>query len=101
MAFLIRALAFLAVLTVVAAAPVLAQLPAQPEQQTEFVPLDQLPPQDQLPAAPLLIAAYSVLVLALFAYVVSVARRLAVVQREVQRLDQRLETDVKRGTRLP
>ena len=97
MAFLLRALALLAVLTVVAAAPVLAQLPAQPEQQTEFVPLDQLPPQDQLPAAPLLIAAYSVLVLALFAYVVSVARRLAVVQREVQRL----ETDVKRGTRLP
>jgi hypothetical protein len=97
MAFLIRALAFLAVLLVVATAPVLAQPPAQPEQQTEFVPIDQLPPQDQLPAAPLLIAAYSVLVLALFAYVVSVARRLAVVQREVQRL----ETDVKRGTRLP
>jgi CcmD family protein len=97
MAFRIRALAFLAVLLVIVVAPVLAQPPAQPEQQTEFVPLDELPPQDQLPAAPLLIAAYAVLVLALFAYVVSVARRLAVVQREVQRL----ETDVKRGTRLP
>ena len=47
-----------------------------PQQQEEFVPIDELPPQDQLPAAPLLVAAYSFVVLALFAYVVSVARRL-------------------------
>lgn len=97
MAFLMRALVFLALFVVAAGAPATGQQPAQPEQQTEFVPLDQLPPQDQMPAAPLLISAYSVLVLALFAYVVSVARRLAVVQREVERL----ETDLKRGTRLP
>jgi CcmD family protein len=97
MAFLKRALVCLAFFVVVASAPVVGQQPAQPEQQTEFVPLDQLPPQDQMPAAPLLISAYSVLVLALFAYVVSVARRLAVVQREVERL----ETDVKRATRQP
>lgn len=97
MAFLKRALVFLAFFVVVAAAPVVGQQPTQPEQQTEFVPLDELPPQDQMPAAPLLISAYSVLVLALFAYVVSVARRLAVVQREVERL----ETDLKRGTRQP
>jgi CcmD family protein len=97
MALLKRALVFVAFFVVVASAPVLGQPPAQPEQQTEFVPLDQLPPQEQMPAAPLLISAYSVLVLALFAYVVSVARRLAVVQREVERL----ETDVKRGTRQP
>jgi CcmD family protein len=77
------------------AAPVAAQPPAQPEQTGEFVPLDQLPPQDQMPAAPLLIGAYSVLVLALFGYVVSVARRLGTVQREVERL----ETDMKRGSR--
>ena len=97
MAFVKRAVVFLAVLLAAGAAPVFAQPPAQPEQQTEFVPLDQLPPQEQMPAAPLLISAYSVLVLALFAYVVSVARRLALVQREVERL----ETDLKRGTRLP
>jgi hypothetical protein len=97
MVFLKRALVFLAVFLLIAAAPAVAQQPAQPEQQTEFVPLDQLPAQDQLAAAPLLISAYSVLVLALFAYVVSVARRLDVVQREVERL----ETDLKRGTRLP
>lgn len=65
----------------------------QPEQQDEFIPIDQLPPQDQLPAAPLLVTAYSFVVLALFAYVVSVARRLAVVQRELDRL----QSDVKRG----
>lgn len=97
MALLKRALVFLAFFVVVAAAPVAGQQPAQPEQQTEFVPLDQLPPQEQMPAAPLLISAYAVLVLGLFAYVVSVARRLAVVQREVERL----EIDVKRGTRQP
>jgi CcmD family protein len=72
-----------------------AQPPAQPEQQDEFVPIDQLPPQDQLPAAPLLIAAYAFVMLALFGYVVSVARRLTVVQREIERL----ESDLKRGGR--
>jgi hypothetical protein len=97
MVFLKRALVYLAFPLVIAAVPVVAQQPAQPEQQTEFVPIDQLPPQDQMPAAPLLISACSVLVLALFAYVVSVARRLAVVQREVERL----ETDLRRGTRQP
>ena len=69
---------------------------AQPtEQQGEFIPIDQLPPTDPFPAAPLLIAAYSFVIVALFLYVVSVARRLTVVQREVERL----ETDVKRAGR--
>ena len=63
-----------------------------PRQQEEFIPIDQLPPQDQLPAAPLLVAAYSFVVLALFAYVLSVARRLSVVQRELDRL----QSDLKR-----
>ena len=72
--------------------PVGTQQP-EPKQQEEFIPIDQLPPQDQLPAAPLLVTAYSFVVLALFAYVVSVARRLGVVQRELDRL----QTDVKRG----
>jgi len=64
-----------------------------PEQQDEFLPIDQLPPQDQLPAAPLLVTAYSFVVLALFAYVLSVARRLSVVQRELDRL----QSDARRG----
>ena len=68
---------------------------AQPKQQDEFVPIDQLPPQDQLPAAPLLVTAYSFVVIALFAYIVSVARRLGNVQRELERI----ELDVKRSGR--
>ncbi len=64
-----------------------------PQQQDEFVPIDQLPPQDQLPAAPLLVAAYSCVVLALFAYMVSVGRRLGQVQREVARLESDLKAD--------
>ena len=75
--------------------PVTAQPPAQPEQQDEFVPVDTLPPQDQLPAAPLLITAYSFVMLALFGYLLSVARRLTTVQRELERL----ESDVKRSGR--
>ena len=61
-----------------------AQQPA-PQQQDEFVPIDELPPQDQLPAAPLLVAAYSFVVLALFVYVLSVARRVGAVQRDLER----------------
>jgi CcmD family protein len=72
-----------------------AQPPAQPEQQDEFVPVDTLPPQDQLPAAPLLITAYAFVMLALFGYLLSVARRLTTVQRELERL----ESDVKRSGR--
>ena len=57
------------------------------------MPIDELPPQDQLPAAPLLVAAYAFVVLALFAYVVSLARRLGGVQRDVERLESRSEAD--------
>ena len=67
----------------------------QPEPQDEFVPIDELPPQDQLPAAPLLIAAYAFVVLALFAYLMSVARRLGGVQRDLERL----QSDLKRSGR--
>jgi len=68
---------------------------SQPKQQDEFVPINELPPQDQLPAAPLLISAYVFVLLALFAYLYSVARRLNSVEREVERL----EGDVKRSAR--
>ena len=68
------------------ASPAIAQQPP-PQQQDEFIPIEKLPPQDQLPAAPLLVAAYSFVALALFAYVVSVARRLGSVQQELKRLE--------------
>ena len=60
-----------------------------------FLPLDQLPPTEQFPAARLLIAAYVVVIVVLFLYVLSVARRLNTVQREVDRLD----ADLKRTGR--
>ena len=67
----------------------------QSEAVDEFVPIDELPPQDQLPAAPLLVTAYAFAVLALFAYVISVARRLGGVQRDLERL----QAEVKRSGR--
>ena len=57
-----------------------------PPQQSEYVPVSQLPPQDQMPAAPLLISAYSFVLIVFFLYVVSLARRLTGVQRDVDRL---------------
>jgi len=66
-----------------------------PEQQNEFIPIDELPPTEQMPAAPLLISAYAFVVIVLFLYLVSVSRRLTVVQREVERL----ESDMKRTGR--
>lgn len=55
----------------------------QPQAQTEFVPVDQLPAQDQLPAAPLVIAAYAVAWVAMFIYLASIWRRLQKVDREL------------------
>ena len=100
---LLRRFALFVLLTVVLAAPAVGQ-PAQapppapapsppPEQQSEFVPVSELPPQDQLPAAPLLITAYAIVWVALFGYLFSLARRLSTVQQEVERL----ESDLKRG----
>jgi len=66
-----------------------------PAQQEAFIPIDQLPPQEQLPAAPLLVGAYSFVLLMLFGYMVSVSRRLSTIQREMARLD----ADVKRGNK--
>jgi len=89
---LLAALLVLVGLCAAVTAPALeAQQPSQPQQQDEFVPIDELPPQDQLPAAPLLVAAYSFVVLALFAYVLSVARRLGGVQRELERFEAELK----------
>lgn len=61
---------------------------AQPPQRQEiYVPVDSLPQQEQMAAAPLLIGAYSVVLLAFFGYMISVARRLQVVQREIERVE--------------
>jgi CcmD family protein len=80
-----------------ALAPAASAQPAPTEQTQEFVPLDELPPQDQLPAAPLLVAAYVFVLLALFAYVLSVAKRLGGVSNEVRRLEDELKRRGERG----
>jgi CcmD family protein len=59
----------------------------QPQQQDEFVPVSELPATEQLPAAPLLVGAYVFVLVALFVYVVSVARRVGAVRQEVERLE--------------
>ena len=75
--------------------PAAAEQPPGSEQQSEFIPIDQLPPQEQLAAGPLLVGAYVFVIVALFLYLLSLARRLSVVQREVERL----EADMKRTAR--
>jgi CcmD family protein len=50
-----------------------------------------LPLTEQMPAAPLLVGAYVVVLVGLFAYVLSVARRVGTVQREIERLDGELK----------
>ena len=67
------------------------QQPGPEEPPDKFVPLDELPPEEQLPAAPLLVSAYAFVLLALFAYVLSIARRLGAVQQEVERLERDLK----------
>jgi len=59
------------------------QAQPQGQAQTEFVPVSQLPAQEQLPAAPLVIAAYSVVWVVMFVYLASIWRRLQKVDREL------------------
>ena len=93
---LVFVLALVALLWLMPVSAQSTQPQQQPPKQTdEFVPISQLPPQDQLPAAPLLVTAYAFVWVVLFGYVVSVARRLTKVQTEIERLD----ADIKRGTR--
>jgi hypothetical protein len=68
---------------------VTVRLQRQPED--EFKPISELPPQEQLPAAPMLVAAYVFVVLALSAYVLSIARRLNAVGREIAKLESQIK----------
>jgi len=90
---------FTRVLLLVASVLCCVALPARgaayqqpPPPQDEFVAVGDAPAPEQLPAAPLLIAAYVVVLAGLFAYVISLSRRLGGVQRDVERL----EGDLKR-----
>ena len=62
--------------------------PRQPAQE-EFLPIDQLPPEEQLPAAPLLVAAYAFVWVAVLVYIWSLWRRLGRVERELAEVGRR------------
>ena len=65
------------------------QQPQKPASD-EFLPIDQLPPGEQLPAAPLLIAAYSVVWILVAGYLFSIWKRLGSVERDIAELSRRL-----------
>ncbi|MGH9176728.1 MAG: hypothetical protein ACRD1H_20335, partial [Vicinamibacterales bacterium] len=67
----------------------IAQTPQQPpQQQDEFVPIDQLPPEEQVPAAPMVVAAYGFIWVAFIAYVFTLVKRVRKVEDDVRRLEQ-------------
>lgn len=64
----------------------------QPQKPDEgFTPISELPPEEKLPAAPMLVSAYVFVALALFAYMLSLSRRLNAVGREIDRLDKQIK----------
>ncbi len=90
---------FVLVLAGAAAASVGAQAPPKapapagkpaPAAQDEFVPVSQLPAVEQMPAGPLVLGAYAFIWAVVLAYVFSIGRRLGAVQRELNRLKQRI-----------
>jgi CcmD family protein len=69
------------------------QPPTPPE---GFVPMQTVPPHEQLPAAPLVIAAYAVAWMAVFAYLWSMWQRLGRVERELADVSRRVEAGERR-----
>ena len=90
---MMRIVLLLVVLTLVPGAVLSAQQPAQPAAaQGEFVPVSSLPPPaEQLPAAPLVIAAYAFVWVALLGYVWLLWRRMAKLERELADLQRRVQ----------
>ena len=68
--------------------PAFAQQPPTPP--AGFVPASSLPNQEQLPAAPLVIAAYSIVWLLVLGYVWSVWNRIARAERELADVSRRI-----------
>ncbi len=73
--------------TMVMAASALAGQPAT--QQSEFVPVSTLPAVEQVPAAPLVIAAYAFVWVAVLFYLWTIWRRLGAVEADMQALKRR------------
>lgn len=71
------------------AAPAAFAVQTAPPGQSEYVPIKDLPPTDQMPAAPLLIAAYAFVWVAVLVYLWTIWRRLAKVEAEMRTLAQK------------
>jgi len=80
----------LAVLAAVPAVQAWQPAPSQPGAQEDYVPASSLPQVERLPAAPLLIAAYAFVWVALLAYVWTLWRRLLTLEREMKALGRRV-----------
>jgi CcmD family protein len=63
----------------------------QPEPDEEFEVLSEVPPSERLPAGPMLVGAYVFVALAIFAYLLSLSRRLNAVGREMARLESQIK----------
>jgi len=75
-----------------AAAPGAAANPSPPAGvPQDFVPAGSLPQAEQLPAAPLVIAAYAFVWVALLVYVWSLWRRMTKLERELADLQRRVQ----------
>ena len=89
-----RVFAFvLVVVVLLVGRPALLAAHAQPTDQTEaaregYVPVKDLPAAEQLPAAPLVIGAYAFIWIGMMAYLWTIWRRLAAVDRELALLRQ-------------
>jgi hypothetical protein len=62
-----------------------------PDAKQEYVPVDPAADQEQLPAAPLVIGAYSVVLVALVLYLWSIWLRLSRVEREIAQVSRRIQ----------
>jgi hypothetical protein len=76
---------------VAAASLVMAQPAPVPGTQDEFVPASQLPAGEQMPAAPMVIAAYGFVWVALLVYVWSIWRRVQTVEHDIAELSRRVD----------
>jgi CcmD family protein len=85
----------IALSTAVAASPIVSAQQPNPQQQNEFVPVEDVPQAEQLPAAPLVVTAYSVAWLATLLYLWSIWRRLQKVDRELDEVSRRLTERVR------
>ncbi|HSU67497.1 MAG TPA: CcmD family protein [Tepidisphaeraceae bacterium] len=79
---------------VLVAVPVFAGQP--PTAPDGFVPASSLPGQEQLPAAPLVIAAYSIVWLLVLGYVWSIWNRIGKAERELADVSRRIAASQRR-----